>query len=204
MEYRDMVDVKSHELFPTVIHEFDLRLDFYEQTNMISFIEQGREDVDLYQTCDDLQILSFFSTFRDNILSINETVLTNLGYEYEGLTITNMWGNIMRAGANHPPHTHSNNFLSGVYYLKAEGDTAPIQFFDPRVQSGVLVPRRKSNNKYNSSMMQFNSVTGKGFIFPSWLQHWVKTNKSERISVSWNIQVKGHYGELHTLQNAHI
>ena len=199
-----MVDVKSHELFPTVIHEFDLRLDFYEQTNMISFIEQGRKDVDLYQTCDDLQILSFFSTFRNNILSINETVLTSLGYEYEGLTITNMWGNIMRAGANHPPHTHSNNFLSGVYYLKAEGDTSPIQFFDPRVQSGVLVPRRKSNNKYNSSMMQFNSVTGKGFIFPSWLQHWVPSNTDERVTISWNVVVRGNYGEPHTLQNVRI
>ena len=53
-------------------------------------------------------------------------------------------------------------------------------------------------------MIQFDSVTNKGVIFPSWLQHWVKTNKSERISVSWNIQVKGHYGELHTLQNAYI
>ncbi len=198
------VEVKEHLLFPTIIHEFDLGLDRYEESNMINYIEQGREDVDLYQTCDDLHVLSFFSTFRDNILSINKTILTSLGYEYEGLTITNMWGNIMRGGANHPPHTHSNNFLSGVYYLKAEGDTAPIQFFDPRVQSGVLVPRRKTNNKYNSSMMQFNSVTGKGFIFPSWLQHWVKTNEEERISVSWNILVNGHYGEPKTLQNAYI
>ena len=52
--------------------------------------------------------------------------------------------------------------------------------------------------------MQFNSVTGKGFIFPSWLQHWVKTNEEERISVSWNILVNGHYGEPKTLQNAYI
>ena len=198
------VEVKEHLLFPTIIHEFDLGLDRYEESNMINYIEQGREDVDLYQTCDDLHVLSFFSTFRDNILSINKTILTSLGYEYEGLTITNMWGNIMRGGANHPPHTHSNNFLSGVYYLKAEGDTAPIQFFDPRVQSGVLVPRRKTNNKYNSSMMQFNSVTGKGFIFPSWLQHWVPPTEDERISVSWNIIVRGEYGEDNTLQNAHI
>ena len=205
------VEVKEHLLFPTIIHEFDLGLDRYEESNMINYIEQGREDVDLYQTCDDLHVLSFFSTFRDNILSINKTILTSLGYEYEGLTITNMWGNIMRGGANHPPHTHSNNFLSGVYYLKTEidkeayfGDTAPIEFFDPRPQASIFIPRRLKNNFYNSHKVQFDSTQNRGFIFPSWLQHWVGPNHYTRISISWNIQVNGHYGEPRTLQNAYI
>jgi len=205
MEYNILDNVKRHEMFPTLVHEFSVDgLNDHDLLQMKMYIETNKEDKDLYQTSDDLHVLSFFQPFRDGILKITKGILDDLGYDYEGICITNMWGNIMRAGANHPPHTHSSNFLSGVYYLKAEGDTAPIQFFDPRVQSSILVPRRKTNNIYNSSMIQFDSVTEVGFIFPSWLQHWVRTNDKERMSVSWNIQVNGHYGEPHTLQNAYI
>ena len=53
-------------------------------------------------------------------------------------------------------------------------------------------------------MLQFNSVTGMGFIFPAWLMHWVPATQDERISISWNILVRGNYGEANTLQNAYI
>ncbi len=205
MEYSKLDNVKTHQMFPTLVHQFELpELNDHDIYQMKAYINQGKKDVDLYQTADDLHVLSFFKPFREYIVELNKKILDDLGYEYEGLTLTNMWGNIMRAGANHPPHTHSNNFLSGVFYLEAEGDTAPIQFFDPRPQAGTMVPRRKKNNIYNCSMMQFDSITGVGFIFPSWLQHWVRTNLKERMSISWNIQVNGYYGEPHTLQNAYI
>jgi len=45
---------------------------------------------------------------------------------------------------------------------------------------------------------------GIGFIFPSWLMHWVPPTKAERVSISWNVIVRGDYGEPNTLQNAHI
>ena len=115
-----------------------------------------------------------------------------------------MWGNLISSGGNHPPHTHSNNFLSGVFYLKTNTASAPIQFFDPRPQANVIIPRRKKTNWNNSTMIQFDPVENTGFIFPSWLQHWVKISNGERISISWNILVKGHYGEPKTLQNAYI
>jgi uncharacterized protein (TIGR02466 family) len=93
--------------------------------------------------------------------------------------------------------------MSGVYYLKASKDTAPIQFFDPRAQAHILSPRKKYNWD-NSNMIQFNSVKGVGLLFPSWLQHWVPNNKDDRISISWNIIARGDYGEPKSLQNANI
>ena len=65
-----------------------------------------------------------------------------------------------------------------------------------------------SNLKYtnfdNSGMIGFDAEKGTGLIFPSWLQHWVtKTNKT-RISISWNILLRGDYGQPGTLQNSHI
>ena len=53
-------------------------------------------------------------------------------------------------------------------------------------------------------MMQFDSVQGVGYIFPAWLQHWVPPTNGERISISWNIILRGAYGEPGTLQNANI
>ena len=113
-----------------------------------------------------------------------------------------MWANKMQNGDVHPPHTHSNNFLSGVYYLKSN-NTAPIQFFDPRPSASVLQPRN-TPNQYNSSMVKFDSIEGSGLIFPSWLQHWVPSPQEQRISVSWNILLRGNYGKQGTLQNAYI
>ena len=54
-------------------------------------------------------------------------------------------------------------------------------------------------------MIGFDTEKGTGsLIFPSWLQHWVtKTNKT-RISISWNILLRGDYGQPNTLQNSHI
>jgi uncharacterized protein (TIGR02466 family) len=119
-----------------------------------------------------------------------------------------MWANILGLESVHAPHTHSNNLLSGVFFLQASDFSSPIQFFDPRAQSSILVPRRKKNNIYNSNMVQFDSVNGTGLIFHSWLQHWVPQQKRsgdiERISLSWNVIARGNYGETDTLQNAYI
>ena len=53
-------------------------------------------------------------------------------------------------------------------------------------------------------MVGFESSKGYGLIFPSWLQHWVNTTDKTRISISWNILLRGDYGQPNTLQNSHI
>ena len=112
-----------------------------------------------------------------------------------------MWAIKLVKGEVHPPHTHSNNIFSGVYYL--EGGSQ-IQFFDPRPQANVLHPNLKYTNFDNSGMVGFESSKGYGLIFPSWLQHWVNTTDKTRISISWNILLRGDYGQPNTLQNSHI
>ena len=198
-----MVDVKTHECFPTLIHEFKLDL---EHDKMLDFVhDTGEVKGQIYQTQDDLHKSLIFKPLVDELTLLHDTILQNLEYEYYKIEITNMWANHLYKGESHPPHTHSNNLFSGVYYLLAgKNETAPIQFFDPRAQPSILVPRRKNNNWHNSSMLQFDSVNGSGFIFPAWLQHWVPATHHERISVSWNVIIRGHYGEPNTFQNAYI
>ena len=202
MEFISMVDVKTHECFPTLIHEFKLDLEHNKMLDYIHTTVTGNGQI--HQTQDDLHKQQAFKPLVDELTKIHELILQNLEYEYDKIEITNMWSNHLYSGDSHPPHTHSNNFFSGVYYLLGEKNkTAPIQFFDPRPAASVLSPRNKANWN-NSSMVQFNFVHGIGFIFPAWLQHWVPETHHERISMAWNVLVRCYYGESQTFQNAYI
>ena len=202
MEYNIMANVKLHKCFPTVISDFSYHPDIVLQEQMVDYIKKTRKD-HLYHTEDTLHNVPYFIDLRSIILDANKDHLKKLDYKYGHLEITGMWANCLSAGDSHPPHTHSNNFLSGVYYLFTGKNTSHIQFFDPRPQANVLQPRN-SPNIMNSSMVQFDSVRGVGYIFPSWLQHWVPPTAEERISISWNIILRGDYGAPGTLQNARI
>ena len=198
-----MADVKFYKCFPTTVGEFSYYPNDIEVKDMITHITTTKKNHG-HHTEDDLHTISYFAKFRDEILNVNKTYMDDLKFRYDKLEITGMWANQLQLDDAHPPHTHSNNFLSGVYYLKASGKTAPIQFFDPRAQARVLKPRREKSNWDNSHMFEISAVTGTGVIFPSWLQHWTPTNTDERISISWNILVRGNYGDPNTLQNANI
>ena len=185
-----MANVKSYNCFPTVISQFSLNIEHAPMMERISLsIDQLHED-------------EVFKPLVSGILEATVSVLEKQQYQYDKIEITNMWANTLNSGESHPPHTHSNNFLSGVYYLKA-GNTAPIQFFDPRPAAHVLQPRN-TPNFIISSMVQFDSVAGVGYIFPAWLSHWVPPTKEHRVSISWNILLRGEYGDHGTLQNAYI
>ena len=197
-----MVNVKQHKVFPTIINEIQFDMDKQEHNLVIDELndmEKFEENNLIIQTTDDLS--RHIPKFTKSIYKITEKICEKYEYLYDRLEFTGMWANKLKAGDIHPPHTHSNNIFSGVYYL--EGGSQ-IQFFDPRPQASVLHPNLKYTNFDNSGMIGFDAEKGTGLIFPSWLQHWVtKTNKT-RISISWNILLRGDYGQPGTLQNSHI
>lgn len=197
-----MVNVKQHKVFPTIINEIQFDMDEQEHNLVIDELndmENIEENNLIVQTTDDLS--KHIPKFTKSIYKITEKICEKYEYLYDRLEFTGMWANKLKAGDIHPPHTHSNNIFSGVYYL--EGGSQ-IQFFDPRPQASVLHPNLKYTNFDNSGMIGFDAEKGTGLIFPSWLQHWVtKTNKT-RISISWNILLRGDYGQPGTLQNSHI
>ena len=193
-----MVDVIQHKIFPTVVSEFKHDMDSEEHGIVLKELRLSKTN-GILQTKDDLhQKLPLFKT---KVFQTTEKICRESKYLYDTLEITGMWANMLRKGDSHPPHTHSNNVFSGVYYLESG---APIQFFDPRPQANILQPNLEYTTFDNSSMMQFNSQKGIGLIFPSWLQHWVPTTTKDRISISWNIILRGDYGQPNTLQNSHI
>ena len=208
-----MANVERHDFFPTCLYRFKHDFEENELDSMISHIDLNSLSEHNGQTVkrtgsqnqDDLQRIPTFSNLTRTITDVSKHILNEQGYMGE-IEITNMWGNILRPQSQraHAPHTHSNNIFSGVFYLKTSSETAPIQFFDPRPQAHIFTPRKKEFNILNSNLAQFNSETGYGVVFPSWLQHWVPETKDERVSIAWNVIVRGKYGEPNTLQNATI
>ena len=114
-----------------------------------------------------------------------------------------MWLNFSKAGDVHRTHNHSNNIFSGVWYPFSNSQTS-IYFYDPRAVANFWLPNKKENNIINSSGWSMPNKQNLGLIFPSWLYHSVPPADGERISLSWNIILRGEYGEPNTLQNAHI
>ena len=161
MEHSDMANVKIErtKLWPTNIYcfntdvsilqhhdkmETDLKVDLKQN---YTEIESGKEvGFNLYQGRDNLQNLESFKPFTEFVKNICGGIFNQEGYEKQEIEVTQMWANLQVDGGVHPPHTHANSLLSGVYYLRATDDTAGTQFFDPRVQAKVLKPKRANVN----------------------------------------------------------
>ena len=195
-----------HQVFATNIFVQDNFVFEETATQMKNYIQrlwQEREPGNNWQTDPDLQTKEEFKIFSDMVLERSKEIIKILDYDVEDIAITDMWGNVLEKGEAHPPHTHSNNFLSGVYYLHSD-KAAGIQFFDPRPSTDVIVPRKTKKTINNSNLLSFASKTNRAVFFPSWLQHWVPQNisKIKRISIAWNVQLKGQVGEHHEYQSA--
>jgi len=197
----------EHQLiFPTNLFLIE---DFYNSdiTAMKKYISDlwvNRDYDDRWQTRSaDLHKKKEFKKFAKLVISTSKEILDKLKYDVEDIVITDMWATVLKIGENHPAHTHSNNFLSGVWYLHSS-QGASIVFRDPRPAADVIMPRLKESIIENSSLLEYTSTQNRAIFFPSWLPHFVKPNKStaNRISIAWNIQLKGQVGEHHEFQSA--
>lgn len=207
-----MVDVIPHECFPTIISEFQFHPEasmkklIMERINIPAKLIAEKNNPSKKYQMHEIQNteLPYFKALKDTILEASKSHLEILGCQYDAIEITDMWANHLYRGDSHQPHSHSNNFLSGVYYLHTEENASPIQFFDPRPQASILRPKNNQPDLNNPSVISFSSAQGTGLIFPSWLLHWVPPTEGERISISWNLILRGKYGEPGSLQNAII
>lgn len=130
--------------------------------------------------------------FRDLVSCINhaaKSVLQFLRIADDAFEITGCWANVLAKGAAHRAHSHPNNFLSGVYYVRTYPGTDTINFHDPRNQTGIIRPPVVELTAENTDQVVVRVKNGTLLIFPSYLQHSVDANTSEeeRISISFNI-----------------
>ena len=108
--------------------------------------------------------------------------------------ITGCWANLNPPRAAHGQHSHPNNFLSGVYYVRTEQGADTINFHDPRPQTAIIKPPVTELNAENTDQVVVTVRPGTMLIFPSWLSHSVDANGSDRtrISISFNVMLSNY------------
>ena len=102
----------------------------------------------------------------------------------------NMWANVNYPKCYNRPHLHPNSLFSGVYYVTAPKNSGNFMIYDPRPGVQMTMPNRKEG-KLSTELwreVHYEPKAGRCIMFPSWLWHEVKPNKSNdtRISVSFN------------------
>ena len=198
--------MNHHYLFPTLVSQFK-HISDDTLTNAIENEDMIEKQMTFHSTAsvdNKLHEKNEYQTLVKTILDNTKEICKIYEYEYEKLEITNMWINYAQKGDMHSPHNHSNNTFSGVWYPFHSKTQTPIFFQDPRPSNGVWQPRKTNTNSVQTTLMSFKHKKDLGYIFPAWLMHFVPPAVSGRVSISWNVLLRGEYGEPDTLQNASI
>ena len=91
------------------------------------------------------------------------------------LTFTEMWVQefAREGGGHHMTHIHSNNHVSGFYFLKCSEETSFPIFYDPRSGAGMIHLPEKDKKKltYANESAHIKPKPGALIIFPSYLPH---------------------------------
>lgn len=142
-----------------------------------------------WQTANNIQDRDEFDPLIPYIEAGAGRVVKFLNSKAHDICITGLWANVSPPGGAHMLHTHANNFLSGVYYVKAEPGADKIMFHEPRLQTMQIMPPLGEATRYTTTQFGVDVPTGTLVLFPSWLPHSVPVNesKSERISIAFNI-----------------
>ena len=142
-----------------------------------------------WQSEKDLHHLDEFRGLVACIHDAAESVLEFLKTWDSDFKITGLWSNMNPKGVAHPIHSHPNNFLSGVYYLRTHEGADTVNFHDPRSQTGIIRPPVTELTAENTDQVVVKVSDGTLLMFPSWLPHSVDASGSSktRVSVSFNI-----------------
>ena len=142
-----------------------------------------------WQSEKDLHRLDEFRGLVACIRDAAESVLDFLKTGDGAFDLTGLWANMNPKGAAHPIHSHPNNFLSGIYYLRTHEGADTVNFHDPRSQTGIIRPPVTELTAENTDQVVVKVSDGTLLMFPSWLPHSVDASGSDetRISVSFNI-----------------
>ena len=166
--------------------------------------KDDRDDNKIDQTYPDLHLKKEMQPLCDNIFKALECILNDVLFIASGyqVDITAMWANNQKPNQQFHQHRHHNNILSGIFYAN-EGDSfPPITFYNP-VDPQLCPTHIGKYNQFNSISYSQSTIKNMLLIFPAYLDHSVSINESDkdRISVSFNVILRGQYKNPKTLQS---
>ena len=118
-----------------------------------------------------------FAEFHRYMATKARWVLDDMGYDVEkyNLIYTESWVQefSLNGAGHHWFHTHSNNHISGFYFLKASDKTSRPMFQDPRTAHVPLKLKEKNSNNVSNAndIINYTPEPGMLMLFPAYLSH---------------------------------
>lgn len=184
-------------LFPTLVWKIQLRAEVHEPIDasalpLLQLLRQRQPELkigDAWQSGHALHRREELHALCDCVNRAAASVLQFLKIGEPAIEITGCWMNQYAPGAAHRAHSHPNNFLSAVYYVRTRPGANSINFHDPRSQAGVIRPPVTELTAANTDQVVVWVKDGTLLVFPSYLYHSVDANASgePRVSLSFNL-----------------
>ena len=194
-----MIRAEIHGIFPVPLYRSKLSRKFTKRE--LHFVEKMRAECRPNMgntTSSNGYVLNepSFSILKKKIDLFIEDYFAKIIFPPKAISpyITQSWLNYTEINEHHHPHHHSNSYLSGILYIAADKDHDNVTFGHNRYDQINISPTQ--GNEFNSIILSFPVETGEIIIFPSSLMHSVpvKKGKNKRISLSFNVFVKGNLG----------
>lgn len=185
-------------LFPTPLGIYELERSFTKkELKFFDSLEMGSNEGNLTSVkrnlLDDPQLKNLSSWVREIVEDYFSCVYEPLNDV--NLKITQSWTNLTKQNQYHHKHYHPNSLISGVLYIKGDGDLDRIYF--SKAGRPTLKTPCKIFNHYNSEDWWMPTPTGTLYLFPSSLQHYVSRidTDRERLSLAFNTFPSGNWGD---------
>jgi uncharacterized protein (TIGR02466 family) len=181
-------------LFPTLVWIIQLRAEVHEPIDasalgLLHSLRQGQPELksgEAWQSGHSLHRREELHALCD---CVSRAAASVLRFREPTIEITGCWVNLYAPGAAHRAHSHPNNFLSAVYYVRTRPGADSINFHDPRSQASVIRPPVTALTAANTDQVVVRVKDGTLLVFPSYLYHSVDANTSgdTRVSLSFNL-----------------
>lgn len=179
------IKMNKIKVFPTSIYEFNADPALVQKSlEKVKTLEYQSNSANQRSKTDLFYDKELFTWFNSCILEAKKDIGIP---DFTDLVITSCWVNKTVKLQQHHKHWHNNSFLSGVFYLTSHEADGNINFFDRNswIKNFNWLKIKGSLNEFNFEMKEtYYPAEGKLILFPSYLEHEVKTLKNHNIRYS--------------------
>lgn len=171
-----------------------------DQLEGLKLLQTDKKDNYISNTNYVLEKINYGKEVKNIFSDIIKKNFIDLGYDTD-FRINTSWFTYIKPKTEGEFHLHTNHWWSGCYYPLQNQKKIFISF--KRLNNFSIYPKVKQYNPYNSVNVDISIEEGSLILFPSYLEHKIGYNDSEknRISLAFNINPFGKTGTIDSEYN---